>query len=137
MSSHPWEQGPFRCDSPALDVTFQEVGVFLQVFRCRVIASFASKAGGADQSGNVGRQRGGGIAANLLPALLRSQWAMADEVGSGPQYHGVWVKVLQGVLASEPPCEQNGESDFIELDSAPVGLTVNPEVLGETAVLLL
>jgi hypothetical protein len=137
ISSHPWEQGSFRCDGPTLDMTFQEVGVFLQVFRCRVIASFASKAGGADQSGNVGRQRGGGIAANFLPALLRSQRAMADEVSSGPQYHGVWVKVLQGVLASQPPCEQNRERDFIELNSPPVGLTVNPEVLGETSVFLL
>ena len=137
MPGHAGEQGPFRCDSPALNMTFQEIGVFLQVFRCRVIVSFASKACSADQSGNVGRQRGGGIAADLLPALLRSQRAMANEVSSRPQYHGVRVKVLQGVLASEPPGEQNGKSHFIELDSPPVGRTVNPEVLGETSVLLL
>jgi hypothetical protein len=40
---------------------------------------------------------------------------MADEIGSGPQNHGVRVEVSQGVLAPEPPGEQNGKGDFIEL----------------------
>ena len=62
---------------------------------------------------------------------------MADEISSRPQDHGVRIKVLQGVLTTEPPGEQNGEGDFVELDSMPVGLTVNPEVLGETSVLVL
>ena len=137
MPGHAGEQSPFRCDRPALDMTFQEIGVFFQVFRGRLIASFASKACGADQSGNIGRQRGGGIAADLLPALLRSHGAMADEISSRPHDHGVRVEVPQGVLTFEPPGEQNGESDFIQLDSPPVGLTVNPEVLGETSALLL
>ena len=137
MPRHAREQSPFRCYSPALDMTFQKIGVFLQVFRGRLIASFARKAGGADQSGNVGCQRGGGIAADLLPALLRSYRAVPDEVSSRPQDHRVRIKILQGVLAFEPPGEQNGKSDFIELDSPPVGLAVNPEVLGETSALLL
>ena len=44
---------------------------------------------------------------------------------------------LAGHSTSEPPSEENRESDFIQLDSPPVGLAVDPEVLGETAVLLL
>ena len=62
---------------------------------------------------------------------------MADKVSGRPQDHGVRVKVLKGVLTSEPPGEQNGKSDFIELDAPPVGLTANPKVLGETSVFLL
>ena len=62
---------------------------------------------------------------------------MADEISGRPHDHGVRVKVLQGVLAFEPPGEQNGKGDFIELDSPPVGLAVNPEVLGETSALML
>src|SRR5580693_1851487 len=110
-------------------MTFQEIGVFLQVFRGRLITPFASKACRTDQSRNVGRQGGGGIAAGFLPAFLWSNGTMADEIGSGPQNHGVWIKVLQGVLAPEPPGEQNGKGDFIELYPPPVGLAVNPEIL--------
>ncbi len=40
---------------------------------------------------------------------------MADEIGSGPQNHGLRVKVSKGVLAPESPGEQNGKGDFIEL----------------------
>src|SRR5579871_659188 len=46
MSRYPWEQSSFRCDGPALDVTLQEIGVFFQVFRRRLIASFAGEARG-------------------------------------------------------------------------------------------
>jgi len=47
MPSNTWEQRPFRCDRPALDMAFQEIGVFLQVFR--VASSFFSRAKQAAQ----------------------------------------------------------------------------------------
>jgi hypothetical protein len=37
----------------------------------------------------------------------------------------------------EPPGEQNGKGDFVELDPSPVGFPVDPEVLGKASVCLL
>ena len=63
MPRDPWQQRPFGCDGPALNVAFQKIGVFLQVFGGCLIARFAGKIRRANQRRNVGRQRGGGIAA--------------------------------------------------------------------------
>ena len=62
---------------------------------------------------------------------------MADEVSSRARNHRVRVKVLEGVLPLDPPCEKNWKCDFIELDSPPVGPPINPKVLGKAPVLLL
>ena len=137
MAGNAREQSPLRCYRPALDMTLQKIGVFLQVFRRRLIASFAREACGTDQGRDVRSKRGWRIAADLFPAFLRSHGAMPNQICGRPQDHGVRVKVLESVLAFEPPGEHDGKGDFIQLDSPPVGLTVNPEVLGETSVLLL
>ena len=96
VPGHAWKQSAFGCDSPAVDMAFQEIGVFFQVFRGRHIASVTGKACGADQSGDIGRQRGRGIPADLLPALLRSNGSMADQISSRPHDHGVRIEVFAG-----------------------------------------
>ena len=62
---------------------------------------------------------------------------MADQISGRPQDHRVRIKILKGVFAPEPPGKQNRKGDFVQLDPSPVGLAVNPEVLGETSVLVL
>src|SRR5271156_2045633 len=89
VTRYAWKERPLRCDSPTLDMTFQEISVFLQIFCGRLVRPFASKASGADQRGNVRCQRGRRIAADLLPAFLRSDRTMADEISSPTQDH--WV----------------------------------------------
>src|ERR1035438_9919964 len=40
-------------------------------------------------------------------------------------------------LPPEPPGEQDGEGDFVQLDPPPVGFPIHPEVLGKASALLL
>ena len=100
---------------------FQKISVFLQIFRCASSPLSRAKAGGTDQSSDVRRQRGGGIAADFLPALLRSQPGHGGPGKQPPAIPWGTGQNLGGRSPLEPPGEQNGESDFVELDSPPVG----------------
>ncbi len=62
---------------------------------------------------------------------------MAYEVACCPQDQGIRIEILQGVITAEPPREQNGIGHLVELDAAPVGLPVNPEILPEASMLVL
>ena len=54
----------------AFEVGLQKVGVFFEVLRRGLLASFAREGGGTDQSGDVRRQRRGRVTAGFLPAFL-------------------------------------------------------------------
>src|SRR5579872_7629214 len=62
---------------------------------------------------------------------------MTNQISGGPHNHRVRVEVFEGGLTFETPGQDNGKGHFIQLNSLPIGLAVNPEVLRETSVVLL
>src|SRR5262249_40214832 len=62
---------------------------------------------------------------------------MTYEVRGGPQDHRVRIKFTQSTGLMEPPCQHDRECALIKLNSFPIRLAVDPEVLMKTAVGLL
>ena len=62
---------------------------------------------------------------------------MPKQVTCGFQDHGVGIKILKSILSAETQGQQYREGDLVQLDSPPVRIPVDPEVLRKTAVLLL
>ena len=62
---------------------------------------------------------------------------MVDEIAGRFQHHRIRVKVLQSLGSMKAPGENNREGGLIQLDAAPVGFAVDPEVLVEAAIFLL
>ncbi len=94
---------------------------------------------GADQPGDLGRDRGGRVAALILPALLRGPGrpvpagAVADEeVGRPPD-----VAPVRCVGAAELVIEQDGVGHLVQLKSGEDGLSGQRGVRREGAVRLL
>ncbi len=115
----------------------QEVGVLFEILRRGLLASLAGEGRGADQCGDMHRQRRGRVAAVLLPAFLRSDRSMADQIAGRFQHHRIRIEILERLGLMQTPGENNGKRSLIQLDAAPVRFAVDPEILVETAVLLL
>ena len=62
---------------------------------------------------------------------------MMDEIAGRFQHHRIRIKVLEGFGLVQSPGQKDGEGDLIQLDAAPVGFAVDPEILVEAAILLL
>src|SRR5665213_3687394 len=62
---------------------------------------------------------------------------MFHQIARRSQDAGIRIEILKRFLLFQPPCQHNGEGDFIKLDSLPVWIAVDPKVLCESAVLLL
>ena len=69
--------------------------------------------------------------------LLPRRGAVEDQVARRLHHHRVGVKPPEATEPPEAPREQDGKRDLVELDSLPVRLAVDPEILGETAVRVL
>ncbi len=76
-------QGPVGRDRPALDRALVVVGDTEVHPRRRRIAVLLGDVGGRDEAGDLGRDRGRGVAALLLPALDAEGRPVADEVVGG------------------------------------------------------
>src|SRR5438876_3551453 len=62
---------------------------------------------------------------------------MLDEIAGRFQHDRIRVEALKSLGLVQPPGEKNGEGSLIQLDPAPAGLAVDPEVLVEAPILLL
>ena len=62
---------------------------------------------------------------------------MVDEIAGRLQHHRIRVKVLESLGLMSAPGEHYREGGLIQLDAAPVGFAVDPEVLVETPIVLL
>ena len=86
---------------------------------------------------SAGNDRGEGrrrVAGVFLPALLLRDRRVAAEKRCCVGDEGQNVEAAEAIELPEPPREHDGESDFVELNSGPVGSAVNPEILREAAV---
>ena len=102
-----------------------------------LLTALTSESGGTNQSSDVHCQRRGRVPAVFFPAFLRSDRPMMDEIAGRFQHHRIRVKVLESLGLVQAPGEQDGQGDLIQLDAAPVGFAVDPEILVEASILLL
>ena len=65
-------QRPIRGHGPRFEVRFQEVGVFLEILGCGLMAPLAREGRGTEQGGNVSGQGTRASSRVFLPAFLRS-----------------------------------------------------------------
>src|SRR4029077_1662673 len=121
-------------DGPGVYMTLEEVGVFLEKARRLRVTPIRCEARGAHEGRDAHGERGGGVAAVLLPALLRRDGALADQVPGRAHHQRVGIEIAERVRLMQPPGEQDRERDLVQLDALPVWLTIDPEVLIETAV---
>src|SRR6476646_694628 len=73
----------------------------------------------------------------LVPSLLLCGWPVLDKVGRRGVNHRVRIEIAKGVFLPQVPGQENGKSDFIELNTLPIWGAVNPEVLCKSTVVLL
>ena len=59
---------------------------------------------------------------------------IADEISRSLADQIERIELGQSLLTVKTPCQQDRKSDLVELDAAPVGISVNPEVLREAAI---
>src|SRR6516164_9789869 len=114
---------------------FQEIGMRpYELCGVLVAACFDEFRGTNERSDNCsqGRRR---VATSFLPAFLCGRGTFADQESARPYHVGVRIKAGQRVGLPEPPRQHDWEGDFIKLNSGPVGLAVDPEVLIKTTVL--
>ena len=116
---------------------FQKVGVLLKELGSGFVRSLPAKISRADQGRDVGGQSGWRITAGFLPSFLLRHRPVPKQVTRGFQDHRIGVEILKGVLLAEAQGQQYGEGDLVQLDSPPIRVPVDPEVLRETAIFLL
>src|SRR6476660_4709832 len=73
----------------------------------------------------------------LVPSLLLCGWPVLDKVGRRGVNHRVRIEIAKGIFLPHVPGQENGKSDFIELNTLAVRGAVNPEVLCKSTVGLL
>ena len=62
---------------------------------------------------------------------------MANKIGRRGTHHRVRIEASKRTLFPQVPSQENGKSDFIELNTLPIRAAVNPEILCKSAVGLL
>ncbi len=62
---------------------------------------------------------------------------MTNQISSRLENHRVRIEILQSLLTFQTPREDDRIRGLIQLNSPPIRFAVDPEVLGETSVLLL
>lgn len=62
---------------------------------------------------------------------------MADQIAGRFEHHRIGIEILKRPGLVQTPGENNGKGSLIQLDVTPVRFAVDPEILVETAILLL
>src|SRR5579862_2215299 len=123
--------------SPVFNVRFKIVGIFFDENCGRLLAALTEEKRRADESGNIRGERGGRVAGGLFPALLLSDRTIADQVSGTLADQVEGIEVSQALFTAKTPRQHDRESDLVKLNAAPVGISVDPEVLREPAVVIL
>ena len=122
-------------DGPFLKVRRQPVRIHQNKIRGARFAVLFGELRGTNQAGNHRGERRGGIAGVLLPAFLGGNRSLPDEIGRGPENHDARIEPAQcDAFAMQPPRQQDGSGNFIELHTGPIGVPIDPAILWEPAV---
>ena len=119
------------------NVRLKEVGVLLDESGGRLIPRPASEPGGDGESGDACGQGRGGVAPDLLPAVLLGGGAMLDQESGGAEDHRGGVEIAEDPVTAKAVGEKDRQRHFIQLEPPPVRPAVHPKVLGESPVGLL
>src|SRR6266851_3513422 len=100
-----------------------------QVAGSDVLAGLVRKLRRDDQGGDARGQCGGRQAAEILPTVeLRERTLADDELRRGAHHH--WIRVVvEAARDAQPPRQQDGQRDLVELCGCPVRRSVREPVL--------
>src|ERR1700678_22259 len=95
------------------------------------------EGGGANERGDIARESRGRVATVFFPALLRRGGSVSDDIAGGATDHRIGVEVGQRTGFGKTPGQHDRKGNLVELDTLPIGVAVDPEILREAAVLAL
>ena len=77
------------------------------------------------------------ISAILLPTLLFGDRSMSDQKSGSGLHHWIRLEIAKFARLPQAPCEHDGKRNLVQLNAAPIGGPINPEVLREASIRLL
>ena len=120
--------------APVLDAIVPVVGDGAEVTRCEMLACVGGELRGDDEGRDARAERRRREPACILPSIELSQRPFADEeLGRGLDHRRVRV-VVETSGDAEPPREQDGQRDLVELGRLPVRRAIERPVLIPAAV---
>ncbi len=130
-------QNAFVGHSPVFEVLLDPVREFLKKNSQFHGLVSAGNLGRADQAADDCGKGGRRLAWVLFPALLVGDGGMAHQEARGSFDKGKDLQRVESIRLPQAPGQDDGKRNLVELDSAPIGGSIDPEILRKASVGLL
>src|SRR5262249_34492645 len=124
-------------NGPAFNTRFEEVGIAKDEVSGQLVTADGKELSRTYQRCNMGCQCRWRVSPGLLPTVLRSHRPFTDEKSARTADHLIRIEVAERATLPQSQCQDDREGYFVQLHPLPVGTSIDPEILVETAVVAL